>query len=86
MEFERKLIGGSEKNCTVKLLEIFLVHLLFVPISFCYLLQIIVEQVLEKVSHVVLNCFSFSPCFCFYSEPATGERKNGSAVAEAVAR
>lgn len=30
---------------------------------------------------------SFLSLFCFYSEPATGERKNGStAVAEAVAR
>lgn len=28
MEFERKSIGGSEKNCTVKLLEIFLCSLI----------------------------------------------------------
>lgn len=35
-----------------------------------------------------MNCISpFLPCFCFYSEPAIGEIKNGStAVAEAVAR
>lgn len=37
------------------------------------------------LTELFLSLFSF--CFCFYSEPAIGERKNGStAVAEAVAR